>query len=93
MMSKAKHVPMRKCVGCRQLKPKSEMIRIVKSPEDVLSMDVVGKKSGRGAYVCKDPHCLSQAVKGKGFERSLKNRLDSDIYTNLEQEIHRSADE
>ena len=65
-----KKTPMRQCVGCRTMKAKRELIRVVRSPEGVVSLDPTGKKAGRGAYVCPDPECLRKAIKSKALERA-----------------------
>ena len=80
---KPRKIPMRMCVGCREMKEKKELIRVVRSPEGDVSLDPGGKKSGRGAYVCKDPDCLMTAVRRKGLERSLKCRVDAQVYEDL----------
>ncbi len=67
-----KKVPIRQCVGCREMKSKKELLRVIKTPEDEVLLDVTGKKNGRGAYLCPKKECLEQAVKTKGLERSLK---------------------
>ena len=71
------------CVGCREMKEKRTLIRVVRSPEGSVSLDPGGKKPGRGAYVCKDQGCLMTAVRKKGLERSLKCRVDAQVYEDL----------
>ena len=68
---KPKKIPMRMCVGCREMKEKRELIRIVRTPEGETVIDVTGKRSGRGAYVCRDASCLKKAIRSKALERSL----------------------
>lgn len=68
---KPKKIPLRMCVGCREMKPKRELIRVVRSPEGEVSIDPVGKKPGRGAYVCRQEACLKRAIKQKQLERQL----------------------
>lgn len=68
---KPKKIPMRMCVGCREMKPKRELIRVVRSPEGAVSMDTTGKKPGRGAYLCRDAACLARALKQKQLEVQL----------------------
>ena len=70
---------MRMCVGCREMKPKKELIRVVRSPEGVVSMDPVGKKPGRGAYVCRSEACLKRAIKQKQLERQLETSLTEEV--------------
>ena len=76
---KPKKIPMRMCVGCREMKPKKELIRVVRSPEGVVSMDPVGKKPGRGAYVCRSEACLKRAIKQKQLERQLETSLTTEV--------------
>ncbi len=85
-----KKIPMRKCVGCQEMKSKKEMIRVIKTPEEELSeimLDATGKKNGRGAYVCPSAECLSLAIKNKGLERSFKQAIPKDVYELLEKEM------
>ena len=76
---KPKKIPMRMCVGCREMNPKKELIRVVRSPEGVVSMDPVGKKPGRGAYVCRSEACLKRAIKQKQLERQLETSLTEEV--------------
>ena len=80
---KPKKIPMRMCVGCREMKPKKELIRVVRSPEGVVSMDPVGKKPGRGAYVCRSEACLKRAIKQKQLERQLETALTPEVADDL----------
>lgn len=84
---KVKKIPMRMCTGCMQMKPKKELIRVVKSPEGDVSVDLTGKKSGRGAYICKDTECLEKAVKAKRLGRNLEVTIDETILNSLKEEI------
>lgn len=84
---KVKKIPMRMCTGCMQMKPKKELIRVVKSPEGDVSVDLTGKKSGRGAYLCKDTECLEKAVKAKRLGRNLEVTIDETILNTLKDEI------
>ena len=68
---KEKKIPMRQCLGCREMKPKAELVRVVRSPEGNVFLDRKGKTNGRGAYVCPDRNCLNTAIKRKAIERSL----------------------
>lgn len=68
----AKKIPLRKCLGCNEQKPKRELVRIVRTPEGEIVLDKTGKQAGRGAYICPDPTCLKKAVKGKRIEKSLE---------------------
>lgn len=81
-----KKIPMRQCVGCGEMKAKKELIRVIKTEDEVL-LDVTGKKNGRGAYICANPECLTKARKSKGLERSLKVAIPDDVYDNLEKEM------
>lgn len=83
----AKKIPMRQCVGCGEMKSKKEMMRVLKTPEDEIVLDVTGKKNGRGAYLCKSGECLSKARKNKGLERSFKMSIPNEVYDNLEKEF------
>ncbi len=83
----AKKIPMRQCIGCGEMKSKKEMMRVLKTPEDDIILDVTGKKNGRGAYLCKNVECLQKARKNKGVERSFKISIPSEIYDNLEKEF------
>ncbi|MBQ3010611.1 MAG: YlxR family protein [Oscillospiraceae bacterium] len=86
-----KKIPMRQCLGCREMKPKATLIRVVRSPEGEISLDGRGKASGRGAYVCKDSGCLKKARKSKAIERSLDTQIPDEIYDRLEQEMEAEA--
>ncbi len=81
-----KKIPMRQCVGCRELKAKKELLRVV-AEEAGAAIDPTGKKNGRGAYICADPVCLEKARKARGLERSLKTEISSEIYENLKKEL------
>jgi predicted RNA-binding protein YlxR (DUF448 family) len=80
-----KKIPMRQCVGCREMKPKKELIRVVKSPEGQISLDFRGKAPGRGAYVCPDTACLKRAIKSKALERGFETQIPQEIYDGLLQ--------
>ncbi|MDE5909060.1 MAG: YlxR family protein [Lachnospiraceae bacterium] len=83
----AKKIPMRQCVGCGEMKNKKEMMRVLKTPENEIVLDVTGKKNGRGAYLCKTAECLKNAHKNKGLERSFKMSIPNEVYDNLEKEF------
>ncbi len=76
----AKKIPMRMCIGCGEMKPKKELIRVVKSPEGEISLDFTGKKSGRGAYLCSSQECLTMAQKSRKLEKSFSCRVDKEVY-------------
>jgi predicted RNA-binding protein YlxR (DUF448 family) len=78
-----KKIPMRQCLGCREMKPKRELIRAVRSPEGEISLDFKGKKPGRGAYVCPNADCLKKAIRSKALERALASAIPEDIYDAL----------
>lgn len=82
-----KKIPMRQCVGCGEMKSKKEMMRILKTVEGPIVLDVTGKKNGRGAYLCQSKECLQQARKNKGIERSFKMSIPAEVYDNLEKEF------
>ncbi|EOR27490.1 MULTISPECIES: YlxR family protein [Clostridium] len=84
---KVKKIPLRMCTGCMEMKPKKELIRVVKSPENEVSVDLTGKKSGRGAYICKDKECLEKAFKTKRLSRNLDIAINEAIYNRLREEI------
>ena len=82
-----KKIPMRQCLGCREAKPKKELIRVVRSPEGEISLDFKGKASGRGAYICHDPQCLKKAIKSKALERAFSTQIPPEIYDKLNQQM------
>jgi predicted RNA-binding protein YlxR (DUF448 family) len=86
-MIKPKKIPMRMCLGCGEMKPKKELVRIVKSPENVISLDLTGKKSGRGAYICRSCDCFEKARKGRRFEKSLSCKIDDSVYEVMQNEL------
>lgn len=81
-----KKIPMRQCLGCREMKPKKELIRVVRSPEGEVTIDLKGKSPGRGAYVCRSCECLKKAVKSKALERALEVAVPEDIYAMLNEQ-------
>lgn len=83
-----KKIPMRMCLGCGEMKPKRELIRIVKTPEDEILLDLTGKKSGRGAYVCRDIECLKKARKARKLEKNFSCRIEDEIYDRMERELN-----
>ena len=95
-----KKVPLRKCSGCGEMKPKRELIRVVKAPEKTdengavsggeISLDLTGKKPGRGAYVCKSAECLRLARKARRLERSLSCKIPDSVYDSMEEELETS---
>lgn len=87
-MSNNKKIPMRKCVGCQEMKSKKEMMRVLKTSEDTFELDATGKKNGRGAYLCFSKKCFAKAVKNKGLERSFKQAIPKEVYEKLEKEMN-----
>ena len=86
-MAQSRHVPLRKCTGCQEMKTKKEMLRILRTAEGEILLDMTGKKNGRGAYVCRSRECFEKAVKNKGLERSLKIKIPEETYESLKKEI------
>ena len=82
-----KKVPLRKCVGCGEMKPKKELVRIVRSPEGEISVDLTGKKNGRGTYICNSPACLTKAQKERRLERAFASAIAPEVYEALLKEI------
>lgn len=89
----AKKIPVRQCVGCGEMKGKKDMMRVLKTPEDQIILDITGKKNGRGAYLCISKECLMKARKNKGLERSFKMSIPSEVYENLEKEFEEKIHE
>lgn len=82
-----KKIPMRKCIGCNEMKEKRELLRIVRSNEGVMNVDTSGKMSGRGAYICKSVDCFDSAVKAKRLERAFKTKIPDEIYQALREAL------
>ena len=82
-----KKTPMRKCVGCGEMKSKREMMRVLKTSDEEFVLDATGKQNGRGAYLCVSKECLAKAVKRKGLERSFKQSIPKEVYEKLEKEM------
>ena len=87
-----KKIPMRQCVGCREMKPKKELIRVVRSPVGAVSLDFKGKLPGRGAYVCSSMTCLAKARKSRALERAFDAALPPEVYEALEQQMKEVPD-
>lgn len=87
MAGQIKRVPLRKCTGCQEMKSKKEMMRILRTSEGDIVLDMTGRKNGRGAYVCRSMECYEKAVKNKGIERSLKCKVPEETYESLKKEI------
>ncbi len=82
-----KKIPMRKCLGCMEQKPKKELVRVVKSADGDISLDLTGKKNGRGAYICPDVSCLEKAKKAKRLERAFECAIPAEVYEAMESEL------
>ncbi|MGN0453494.1 MAG: RNase P modulator RnpM [Ruminococcus sp.] len=98
---KQRKVPMRKCTGCGEMKPKAELIRVVKAPDKLsesgeviekgeIFLDLTSKRSGRGAYVCKNTECFNTARKAKRFERAFNSQIPEEVYDSMEEELRKS---
>ncbi len=87
-MGQVRKIPMRTCTGCRQEKNKKDLIRVVRSKEGDVSVDMTGKKNGRGAYICPNQECLEKAIKNKGLEKTLNiSGIDEEVYRQLRKEL------
>ena len=84
---KPKKIPMRMCLGCNEMKPKKDLIRVVKSPEGEISLDFTGKKSGRGAYICRSVECFNKARKGRRLEKAFSCKIDAGVYDAMAEEL------
>ncbi|HJC55981.1 MAG TPA: YlxR family protein [Candidatus Eisenbergiella intestinipullorum] len=82
-----KKIPLRQCVGCGQMKGKKEMMRVLRTAEGEIMLDMTGKKNGRGAYLCRSMDCLKKAQKNRGLERSFKMSIPNEVYDHLEKEF------
>ena len=82
-----KKIPLRQCLGCREMKPKKELIRLVKPPEGPVSLDFKGKLPGRGAYVCPNPECLKRIRKSRALERAFSSLILDEVWENLEAQM------
>ena len=90
-MPKTRKIPMRMCIACREMKPKRELLRVVRSPEGAVTLDSKGKAPGRGAYVCPSAECLKRAVKSKALSRALEVEIPQEIYDSLQQQLEVQA--
>ena len=91
-MQKVKKIPQRQCVGCREMKDKKSLLRVVSSPEGTISLDFKGKLPGRGAYVCPDPACLAKARKSRALERAFETAIPAEVYDQLERQMGEGGD-
>ena len=90
-MKKRKKIPMRQCVGCMTSRPKKELIRIVREKQGTIKVDLTGKASGRGAYICNNIECLEKAKNKKALNRSLEQEIDEEIYEHLKEELEKNG--
>ena len=88
-----KKIPLRQCLGCREMKPKRELIRVVRSPEGEVSLDFNGRKPGRGAYVCPDSECLKKARKARALERAFSAQIPDEVWDALERQMQDRPEE
>ncbi len=86
-MGANKKVPVRRCVGCQEMKGKKEMIRVIRTQEGEFLLDATGRKNGRGAYICPSGECLRKAVRNRGLERSFRQPIPAEVYEALEKEM------
>ena len=86
-MAAVKKIPLRTCTGCGEMKPKKELVRVIKTVDEQILMDLTGKMNGRGAYVCRDAECLKKAIKTKAIERSLGVSVSDEVYEELKKEL------
>lgn len=86
-MNNKKKIPMRKCVGCQEMKSKKELLRVLRTETGEFLLDDTGRKNGRGAYLCVSRECFDKAVKNKGLERSFKQAIPREVYERLEKEM------
>ncbi len=86
-MKTPKKIPLRVCLGCGEMFPKKSLIRVVKSPTGEVSLDITGKKQGRGAYICKDIECFNKARKARKFEKTFSQKISDEVYSEMESEL------
>ena len=91
-VKKEKKIPMRQCLGCNEHKPKRELLRVVRDPEGNVTLDFTGKKSGRGAYICKDVKCFKKVRKSGRLAKNLECEISESVYENLERELSEGGD-
>lgn len=82
-----KKIPLRQCLGCREMKPKRELLRVVRSPQGTVGLDRSGKAPGRGAYLCANPECLQKAIRSKALARALDVQIPQEVYDSLTAEM------
>jgi predicted RNA-binding protein YlxR (DUF448 family) len=86
---RTRRIPLRKCIACQEMMPKKELIRVVRTPDEQILIDLSGKKSGRGAYLCGSAKCFQLAKKSRAFDRALKHKVSDEIYDQLAQDFNR----
>ncbi len=91
-MIKKRKIPLRVCIGCQERKPKKELVRIVRTPEGKVALDLTGKKPGRGAYICQLESCLKKAIKGKRLEKNLQMPISNDLVADLTESIEKKPE-
>ena len=84
---KPKKIPLRMCIGCREMKEKKQLLRVVRSPEETISLDPTGRKPGRGAYICREKECLEKAIRQHQIERAFSCSVSPDVYDQLRQQL------
>ncbi len=84
---KVKKIPMRMCLGCQEMKPKKELVRVVRTPENLIDIDPGGKMSGRGAYICPREECLNKAIKAKRLEKAFQQPVPTEIVARLKERL------
>ena len=84
---RVRKVPLRMCLGCQEMKPKKALIRVVRTPENVIDIDSIGKQSGRGAYICPDEACFTKAVKAKRFEKAFQQTVPKEVVEKLKERL------
>ena len=87
-MKKVRKIPQRMCVGCREMKDKNQLIRVVRVPEGTTEVDLTGKRSGRGAYLCKNPACLQLAYKSKALQRALQGEVPASVLEEISTQLN-----
>lgn len=87
-----KKIPQRMCLGCQQMKSKKELIRIVKNSENEINVDTIGKKAGRGAYICPNIECLEKVIKQKRLEKAFEQKIEDSVYETLKEELTKKLD-
>lgn len=92
-MQKPRKIPQRQCLGCREMKNKKDLIRVVRSPEGEISLDFKGKKPGRGAYLCPDGACLAKAKKSRALERAFSAAVPPEVYDQLAEQMREETNE